>query len=115
MTVIAGRAGCPSCSKSGFNPKEDAFIYLLASQCRRFFKVGLTNKAKRRITELRRSTPFEIDLIFTHKSDGESILSLEKQMHSKFKSANFSGFNGATEWFLWDENILTVFKQLSHP
>lgn len=46
--------GCPSCSKTGFDPNKKAFLYLLIQPDWELFQVGITNNLKRRLVEHKR-------------------------------------------------------------
>ena len=43
--------GCPSCSKSGFDPNKESYIYLLEQPTWNMSQVGITNDLTRRVTE----------------------------------------------------------------
>ena len=111
-TVSSNKHGCPSCSKSGFDPSSDGYLYLLKSTCDKFFKVGITNNIKRRIVELKRVTPFEFIKLGHVKCHGQNIIEIEKTFHKHFDNANMKGFNGSTEWFKWDDSVIDWFKLL---
>lgn len=111
-TILANKIGCPSCSKSGFKPCDKAYLYIIRSDCGRFFKVGISNNLQRRITELKRSTPFSFHSLHVKSGVGHEIRAIEKALHDEFESACMKGFNGATEWFLWSERINEKIKQL---
>lgn len=111
-TILANRIGCPSCAKSGFKPCDNAQLYIIRSDCGEFFKIGISNKVKRRITELKRSTPFGFHVLHVTNDIGSRIREMEKALHDEFESANMKGFNGATEWFLWSDAVNEKIKQL---
>lgn len=114
-TILANRVGCQSCSKAGFKPHDDAYLYILRSDCGRFFKVGISNNLKRRMVELKRSTPFAFSNIHVTRGIGREIRDMEKTLHGEFTSACMKGFSGATEWFIWSDSITERVKQLSLP
>ena len=87
-------------------------MYLLKSKCDKFFKVGITNNIKRRLVELKRVTPFEFVTLVCVESDGHNVVEIEKTFHEHFNSANMKGFNGSTEWFVWDNSVTDWFKLL---
>ncbi len=41
--------GCPTCSKTGFSPDEDGYLYLLVHQTWDMFQVGITNNPETRL------------------------------------------------------------------
>lgn len=112
VTVLSNKHGCPSCSKCGYDPKTKGHLYLLRSECGRYFKVGITNNIKRRLNELKRSTPFDFVHLESFKGDGQIVFDIEKAFHANFKKAKMKGFNGATEWFLWDGDVIEWFRLL---
>lgn len=99
---------CAGCMKTGFNPKKPATLYVLKSLSGKYVKVGISNRYKQRISCLKRKTPFCFEIIKLFNSDGETILSLEKDFHSHFESAGLTGFDGCTEWLKWNPNITTL-------
>ncbi len=104
--VLSG-SGCPLCSKSGFKPNKSGFAYLLVSSCNNFAKIGITNEIKRRIRELKASTPFEFNLLKIINFDiGYNAENLEKIILNRYESAKMSGFSGATEWLNSNDEII---------
>ena len=101
--------GCQICHQHrGFRNNAVGYVYLMKSVDNKFMKIGITNNTRQRYKRLQKLTPFEFLMIgfkkFTVGSDARSV---EKKMHSIFKSANLSGFDGCTEWFEWDESALS--------
>ena len=60
------KSGCPSCSKSGFDPNKDSWLYLLEQHSWRMCQIGITNNADRRMRE--------------HKKNGWEVLELRGPM-----------------------------------
>lgn len=108
---LKGR-GCPKCSVPGFDVEKPAHLYLLESDCGAYIKVGITNKLRDRQTKLRKRTPFKFSVIHTFESEGHEIASLEKHYHSKLESCGFRYFDGATEWFKIDRDIVAEIQGL---
>ena len=52
--------GCPVCSKTGFNPNNEAYLYLIYNKNFDMLKIGITNSVKRRLGE--------------HKKDGWELI-----------------------------------------
>ena len=53
------------------------------------------------------ATPFGFDRVAIRLSfDAAEALEFEKYIHAKYKSAGMSGFDGATEWMLFDTKML---------
>lgn len=112
VNFIDSRKGCPDCGKHGYAKSKDGYLYILRSSCGMHMKIGITNDPDTRLKELSRCTPFDFQLIEIAKSSGIKIHDAEIEMHKKFDSSNMKGFNGATEWFIWDEMVIDLFKQL---
>lgn len=108
---LKGR-GCPKCSVSGFDVEKPAHLYLLESDCGAYIKVGIANKLRDRQTKLRKQTPFKFKVIHTFESDGYEISGLEKYYHSKLESCGFRCFDGATEWFKIDRDVVDEIRAL---
>lgn len=108
---LKGR-GCPRCSVPGFDVEKPAHLYLLQSDCGAYIKVGIANKLRDRQTKLRKRTPFAFDHIHTFSSDGYEIAALEKHYHSRLESCGFRRFDGATEWFKNDCDVVDEIKNL---
>jgi hypothetical protein len=108
---LQGR-GCPKCSVPGFDVEKSAHLYLLESDCGAYIKVGIANKLRDRQTKLRKRTPFKFSVIHTFESEGHEIAALEKHYHSKLESCGFRYFDGATEWFKIDRDIVTEIQGL---
>jgi hypothetical protein len=108
---LKGR-GCPKCSVSGFDVEKPAHLYLLESDCGAYIKVGIANKLRDRQTKLRKQTPFKFKVIHTFESDGYEISDLEKHYHSKLESCGFRYFDGATEWFKIDRDVVDEIRAL---
>lgn len=101
---------CRECVKSGgYRSGNYGELYILRSDDNGFYKVGISNNAKVRISGLRNKTPFTFSVIavFGHQ-DGSVVMSAEKKMHKMFESANLSGFDGATEWLISDGSITDI-------
>lgn len=95
-------SGCSKCAIYGFNPSIDSYIYFLRSKFG--VKVGITNYPKQRINQLKKSTPFNFDVVSVYKGSGDDVRFNEKELHLSNKSCGFTGFSGATEWLVIDSN-----------
>lgn len=112
-TVQQG-GGCKFCAKTGFKGLKTGYLYCLRSEDGTKVKVGITNDPETRMYTLKRSTPFNFNLIEMIKFEkGEQARNLEMIFHKKFESANLTGFDGSTEWLNWNPDIQTWFKLLS--
>ena len=105
--------GCTGCATNGYRRDKRGTLYGLLSQDGAYFKVGITNNLDQRMTSLRSGTPFGWSLVkVVDSDDGEIIRKLETMIQSEFTSANLAGFDGATEWLLYDCRIETWFDIL---
>lgn len=112
-TNVLNKTGCPACSKAGYKSNKPGYLYLLCSETDSSLKVGITNDIKSRISTLMRKTPFEFKLLeYIRFNNGIDAMSMEKEILKSYKTANFSGFDGATEWLLWDSKILKEFRNV---
>lgn len=107
------REGCPSCGLHGYVKSKDGYLYMLKSKCGNFVKIGITNNPEIRLKELKYFTPFEFSICGLKEGSGEEIYNKEKEIHKMFDSAKMSGFNGATEWMVFDSKIEDEFIQFS--
>lgn len=107
---MKSRHGCPNCRNHGYKQSINGYVYLLRSTCGCYMKIGITNDPQVRIKELKWYTPFDFNLSELIKMDAQSAIIIEKGLHSMFDSANMNGFNGATEWFLWDDTVNDVLR-----
>lgn len=100
----AKRGGCcPACTKHGYKDGQPGYLYHLKSICGAYIKVGITNNMKKRLQELVRLTPFGFEVSSVRRFDsGLCARRREAELHASMKSAGFSGFSGASEWFLVD-------------
>lgn len=96
--------GCPSCAKTGFDPSKNAIVYFLFGDG--IVKVGITNKIKQRLEQIKSSTPFDFNLIHKIKTDGVKAREIEKHYHKKYESAGLTGFDGATEWLRYSPELM---------
>lgn len=104
---LKGEHGCPTCTKTGFNPSEPAYLYFLRSE-EGLVKVGITKDYKFRIKRLRNKTPFKFDplAVFYHELGSETF-KIESIIKNANNSAKLTGFDGATEWLhLKDLDVL---------
>lgn len=98
--------GCPGCANHGFDRTKSASLYVLRSDCGRYMKIGITNKADQRQAQLSRATPFSFKRIELIEGTGEQIANLEKELLAEYQPAGFTEtFDGHTEWVLWDDSI----------
>lgn len=76
---LAGR-GCPSCSKSGFDPGRAGVFYFIENQSLRARKVGITNKDRRNDRLQDFANDGWVILKTVESADGDFIQSLETKV-----------------------------------
>lgn len=105
-------SGCPSCANYGFDQNKAGVLYALISECGGHIKVGISNDLKTRIRKLSSSTPFKFMVASTVKTDGKTVMRLERTIHEAFERSGFKGFDGATEWLKFNPDILSLLRIL---
>jgi hypothetical protein len=111
--------GCPSCSKSGFDPNKEGWLYLVYHEGWDLIQVGLTNHPENRLTDHRRSG-FDTVLDIRGPMEGVLAQNLErKSLHAlKKRGAKFSNrlgvkkFDGYSEAWTKASLNATSIKQL---
>lgn len=76
--------------KIGRSTPRSGHVYVI--RCERFYKIGKSNHAERRLKQINRFVPFDIKLI--HKIASDDISLAELHFHDKFKDKRHTG-----EWF----------------
>ena len=105
--------GCPSCAKSGYDQTKKGYLYLLKSKCGMYMKIGISNNYQDRVKRLSVATPFEFFVECVAESENGSLISSEEsRLHKEYCTAGFNGFDGATEWFLFDSSVIDEYKKL---
>lgn len=113
-------SGCSSCSKTGYDFNKTGYLYVLRhKEGENWYKVGISNNYTKRISCLRRTTPFDFDVLAVWTGDGREVYKCEQSIHKNFEPAGLSGFNGSTEWLVADGSILELPSSLGlrplHP
>ncbi|MNS98822.1 hypothetical protein D3C72_1332010 [compost metagenome] len=103
--------GCQSCARNGFNVNSGAHLYVLSSECRSMIKVGVTKDIQQRMVSLASCTPFDFELIAHYCGKGRYVKDDESSYHRELMSCELSGFNGASEWFRYDHDIVERIKK----
>lgn len=104
--------GCPKCVEYfGYRDILPGYLYLYRSEDGTYCKIGISNNPRKRLLRLKKMTPFPFKMINIKKfEEGSRARKWERLIHSKLKTANFTGFDGCTEWFEWKEDIETIFN-----
>jgi hypothetical protein len=113
-SFVHASSRCPSCAVTGYRPSKPGTLYALLSDCESMVKIGISNIPKQRHVDLKRETPFKFSVHREiHCDDGTIPPMLEQMFHDEFPSAGLRGFDGATEWRLWHDDVNTWFDLLS--
>lgn len=105
--------GCAACAKNGFNPGKPGVLYALRSECGQFLKVGITNSYRTRMPRLKKVTPFRFSVVARLDGHGDKVREYERMLHKAFQSAGMCGFDGSTEWMVFDQGILDIMHALA--
>lgn len=54
ISRIGSEVGCPTCSKTGFDPNKDGFLYFLKHEGWKMLQIGITNNLDKRIGQHKR-------------------------------------------------------------
>jgi predicted nucleic acid-binding Zn-ribbon protein len=111
--ILSGR-GCPSCSKTGYNPDLPGTLYYIKIENfpEIFYKIGITNRSLKERFERDKDKTITV-LLEKHFEKGSDASKEEKEILQKYKSfrQNAPGFlksGGNTE--LFEEDILGLDK-----
>lgn len=104
--------GCPKCVEYfGYRDSLPGYLYLYRSEDGTYCKIGISNNPRKRLLRLRKITPFPFKMINIKKfEEGSRARKWERLIHSKLKTSGFSGFDGCTEWFEWQDDIENLFN-----
>lgn len=113
ISLLHTKSGCPSCAQYGYSGGRVGYLYALLSDCGSFCKVGIANNIKHRMWALGKRTPFGFSAIEKKAyANGMDAKSIELQIHKSHKSAGMSGFDGSTEWMIYDEKLIETLKSI---
>ena len=105
--------GCPKCAKYGYDKSKTGYLYAIRSECGQYVKVGISNKPNRRHKELEKRTTFKFNIVEQFEGGGDKIAELERYFHGKYERAGFVGFDGATEWLVCSDDLLSELRGVS--
>lgn len=98
------------------------YIYVLSDKKYQKFKFGMTNNFERRITELRETTPFEIDTLAVFKFNSRvTVARYERDAHKhlsefqtvkKWRKEGIEQFPGWSEWYFNNNQTSNYLKNL---
>lgn len=100
--------GCPTCSKTGYKINKHGVVYILRSTCGEHVKIGITNNVNNRMDQLSNCTPFDFNIIHKISTTGVNAKHVEKSLHKLLVNSGFNNFNGATEWFKYNSEIINT-------
>lgn len=104
--------GCLKCAQRGFNEEKEGYVYIIKSITAELMKVGITNSIENRMESLSKNTPFEIVKHCFFRVEGSKARLIEKTILFMGESANLRGFDGATEWMVFDEKLIELLEEL---
>ncbi len=111
--------GCPSCSKSGFDPNKEGWLYLVKNSDLELLQIGISNKPKNRLRD-HRENGFDEVLDLRGPLDGVNTQEIEKACLKVLKKRgalfahklDFKKFDGITECWTTQSLPVTKIKQL---
>jgi hypothetical protein len=92
-----------------YSGKGKGVVYLLG--CGDYYKIGYSKNIQSRLSSIRTSNPFQVDLLATYECTDGRYSDLEKLLHEKFKDSKHK-----LEWFNKDfsvDDFLQACKDLS--
>lgn len=95
------------CAKCGTRNTDYNNLYVLTSNYG--VKIGVSVDPLRRVRTLKKETPFAVSLSnYWHVDEYDIPFTVEKFLHERFYdlNLNLSGFDGATEWFDLEEDVV---------
>lgn len=106
-------AGCPSCAKTGFDPNEEGYLYLLRDDQRELFQIGITNDPRSRLSTHETNGWEVIDV--RGPMDGQTTRDLETALLRELRSigAKFADKQGFNKFDGWTESWTQVSFQAS--
>lgn len=81
---------------------DNKYLYII--KCGMYYKIGISNNVNRRLHDVQVSTPFELELIYSHFCKFAKMR--EYDLHQKFKKQCFRG-----EWFILNQTNIDWIKQ----
>jgi hypothetical protein len=110
--------GCPSCAKTGFDPNQPGFLYLIDSFELSMFQIGITNVPNDRLGKHKRHGWDIVELRgpmdghLTQKLETECLHALEKRGAVLGHKAGIEKFDGYSEaWTKASLNVTSI-KQI---
>jgi Meiotically up-regulated gene 113 len=84
-------------------PWDEGYVYLV--RCGGFYKIGLAKDANKRLSGLKTSSPFEIEMVKTWRCKRPDTI--ERTLHEQFEKFRVRG-----EWFQFTEDVLQALLNL---
>jgi hypothetical protein len=97
-------SGCPSCAKTGFDPNEPGFLYLLRDDLRDLFQIGITNSPQSRLATHERNGWEVVDV--RGPMDGQTARDLETSLLRELRTrgAVFANKQRSQKFDGWSES-----------
>lgn len=107
--------GCPHCMI--VRKPDKVYIFVDDLQSPNLMKIGISADVEKRLQKVksgREATPFPVHLKAEFEFTTDTACEVERYMHNIFKNKNLhlSGFDGATEWFEYDESAEMIISAL---
>jgi|LauGreDrversion4_2_1035121.scaffolds.fasta_scaffold51794_2 hypothetical protein len=114
----AKKAGCPTCAKTGFDPNEPGYFYLLRDDLRGLFQLGISNDPESRLATHMKNGWEVMDV--RGPMDGQTTRDLESQLlrflrEQKAKFANkqqYKKFDGWSESWVQSSFQVSLISEL---
>ncbi len=106
--------GCPSCAKSGFDPNEKGWLYLIENDFLGLLQIGITNDPTTRLAQHHRRGWIDIDI--RGPMDGGLTRELETAILRKLKKvgAQFANRNDFAKFDGWGESWIKASSQVDN-
>ena len=108
MAYIKEEYRVSNARKTNSKRYPDGFIYILKLKGFDLYKIGVSNKPKRRIRDIKNVLPFESNIVFCKRYI--DVYSLEKQLHDLYIENK-----ARKEWFyIYNEDVTEVLSMLTN-
>jgi hypothetical protein len=112
ISRISSKVGCPTCSKTGFDPNQDGYLYFLTHEHWKMLQIGITNNPQKRISN-HKKLGWEVieirgpmDGLLTQNWE-TSLLRMLRRKGADLSNSNIAGkFDGYSE--AWSKSAFSV-------